>query len=51
MTFNTILGLPTIMEGELEPRWSKQDFISHVYQTRFPIEYVATKRANIPEPE
>ena len=51
MTVNTILGISTIMEGELEPRWSKQEYISHVYQTRFHIEYVATKRANIPEPE
>jgi len=49
MTVNTILGLPTIREGELEPRWSKQEYISHVYQARFPIEYVATKRADIPE--
>lgn len=23
MPFNTILGIPTIMEAELEPRWSK----------------------------
>ena len=49
MTVNTILGLPTIREGELEPRWAKQEYISHVYQTRFPIEYVATKRADIPK--
>ena len=49
MTVNTILGLPTIMEGELEPRWKQKEYVSHGFQTRFPIEYVQTQRADIPE--
>ena len=49
MTVNTILGLPTIMAGELEPRWRQKEYVSHIFQTRFPIWYMQTQRTDIPE--
>ena len=51
MSVNNILGIPTSMEGELESRWKQRVYLSHSFQTKFPIELVQTKRADIDESE
>ena len=50
MSVNSILGLPTIIEGDLVPSWQAKVYLSHTFQTKFPIVFMQTKRAQ-PEKE
>lgn len=45
MSVNSILGLPTIIEGDLVPSWQAKVYLSHTFQTKFPIVFMQTKRA------
>mmetsp|Transcript_8974 Transcript_8974/g.8561 ORF Transcript_8974/g.8561 Transcript_8974/m.8561 type:complete len:95 (-) Transcript_8974:326-610(-) len=49
MSVNSILGLPIIVEGILEPRWKKKLNLSHTLSTKFPTYFMQKKRATIPD--
>ena len=34
---NSILGLPTIVEGQIEPKWQQIAYLSHEFKVKFPI--------------
>ena len=45
MSVNSILGLPTIISGNIEPKWQKKLYLSHTFQMKFPMVLQSTKRA------
>ena len=45
---NRILGLPTIIEGQIKPIWQQTTYLSHEFKAKFPIIFAATKRAKNP---
>ena len=49
MDVNSILGLPTIIEGEIEHKWKQNIYLAHAFKTRFTIEFEPTTRSQVPE--
>ena len=49
MAVNSILGLPSIIEGEIEPKWKKNVYLAHAFKAKFPIEFQQTTRSQVTE--
>lgn len=47
MSVNYILGLLTIIEGDLVPSWQPNVYLSHTFQTKFLIVFIQNKRAQL----
>ena len=49
MAVNSILGLPAIIEGEIEPKWKQNIYLSHAFKAKFPIAFQQTTRSQVTE--
>ena len=49
MTVNNILGLPDIIEGEIEPKWKQNIYLAHAFKAKFPIVFQQTTRSQVTE--
>ena len=49
MAVNSILGLPTIIEGKIEPKWKQNIYLAHAFKAKFPIEFQQTTRSQVTE--
>ena len=47
MSVNSILGLPTIIQADIEPKWKQKIYLLHNFHAQFPIEFLVTKRAQV----
>ena len=47
MSVNSILGLPTIIEGNLVPSWQSKVYLSHSFEKKNPIVFMQTKQASL----
>ena len=45
MTVNSILGLPSIIEADIQTKWKEKIVISHTFRMKFALDFQVTRRS------